>query len=110
MRKGSVLALPSECVEELKKGSQPTQNLLVAEARPSIGAILNINGYTTQNHLLCVTACVLKEVKFFNDAAKQREIMLSPAGLTETEKWKILCAQGTLTDDKNIKHLPEQNS
>ena len=34
--------------------------------------------------------------------------MLSLAELTEAEKWWILCAQGTLTDDKSFKQLQKQ--
>ena len=77
----------------------------VAEARPSVAAILNINKYSMLYRLLHVTAYVLKAVKLFKGAAQHGQVMLSPAELTEAEKWWILCAQGTLTDDKKFKQL-----
>ena len=51
------LAMLNECVDGLKKGSQPTDNLLVhvhvAKARPSVGATLNINSLSIEgSHIL----------------------------------------------------------
>ena len=73
-----------------------------------IGAILIINEYSRLCRLLWVTAYVLEAVRFFKDAAQEKQIMLSLVELTEAEKWWILCAQGTLTGDKRFKQLQKQ--
>ena len=100
--------MPSECIDELKKGSLPTHNLLVAEAQPSVGAILNINKYGTLCRLLLVTAHALKAVRFFRNVAQEKEVMLSLPELIEAEKFWILCAQGMLADHKSFKQLQKQ--
>ena len=67
------LAMLSEYVNELKKCSQPTHNLLAAEAQPSVGAILNINNFSALCRLLQITAYVLKAVRLLRNAAMLQE-------------------------------------
>ena len=91
MRKSHVICHAKWVCQWLEefKGSQPMHNLLVAETQPSVGAILNTNKYSTVCRPLRVTAYVFKAVRFFKDAAQEKQVILSLAEVTEAEKWWI---------------------
>jgi hypothetical protein len=95
--------MPDDCAAELKASDQSTHTLLAADPQPSVGNILNCRDYSSMNHLLRVTAYVLRAANHFKGASlAQDDSKLNPEELANAERLWIMQAQSTSPRDKKF--------
>ena len=101
--------MPYECSEELKVDRKETHNLVVAQLKPSIGDLIQVDRFSSFRKLVRVTAYVIRAVRKFKSKTANLHIgPLSVDELTIAERYWIKDSQKNLEQEKSFNSLKAQ--